>query len=159
MRTIGADDSNSLKTVDLFMSHEGLLLDYESCLTRRINDKYYNLGTHFLWIGDRTRHLNGAHIEYFRGLENPIGLKVSSTLDPEELVRVLDILNPKKEVGKVTLITRYGHSKIHKYLPLHINAVSKTDHKVVWCCDPMVNIFELTLSAWKYRNISEWTQN
>jgi 3-deoxy-7-phosphoheptulonate synthase len=146
MRTVGADDSNSLKSVDLFMSHEGLLLDYESCLTRSIDNKFFNVGTHFLWIGDRTRQctfltnfvVTGAHVEYFRGIENPIGVKVSSNLDPAELIRILDILNPNKEIGKITLITRYGHVKISKYLPLHINAVKKTDHKVVWCCDPMV---------------------
>ena len=147
-KAIGADDSNSLKTVDLFMSHEGLLLDYETCLTRQINGKHYNLGTHFLWIGDRTRQciyfskiitiVNGAHVEYFRGLENPIGLKVSSNMEPSELVRILDILNPNKEVGKITLITRYGYKKISEYLPLHIKAVKSTDHKVVWICDPMV---------------------
>ena len=82
--------------------------------------------------------MNGAHVEYFRGLENPIGLKVSSNLDPSELVRILDILNPNKQVGKITLITRYGHKKISEYLPLHIEAVKKTDHTVVWICDPMV---------------------
>jgi 3-deoxy-7-phosphoheptulonate synthase len=82
--------------------------------------------------------VTGAHVEYFRGIQNPIGVKVSSNLDPLELKRILDILNPNKEIGKITLITRYGHDKIYQYLPQHINAVKETDHKVVWCCDPMV---------------------
>ncbi|KAI8846082.1 hypothetical protein BC829DRAFT_399199 [Chytridium lagenaria] len=103
MRTIGADEQqNTMKTVDMFMSHEGLLLDYEQQLTRKGSDgKHYNFGTHFLWIGDRTRQLDGAHLEFFRGLANPIGVKVQD------------------------------------HLPGHIKAVKNTNHKVVWCCDPM----------------------
>ncbi|KAJ3074412.1 hypothetical protein HDU98_011289 [Podochytrium sp. JEL0797] len=139
MKTIGADDStDSFNSVDMFMSHEGLLLDYEQQFTQQGSDKkFYNLGTHFLWIGDRTRQLDGAHIEYFRGLANPVGVKVGPSMEPAELVRVLDILDPDFETGKVTLITRYGHDKIEQYLPGHIKAVQGTKHKVVWCCDPM----------------------
>ena len=108
MRTIGADDQEaSIKTVDLFMSHEGLLLDYEASLTRKVDEKFFNLGTHYLWIGDRTRQLDGGHVEYFRGIQNPIGVKVGPSMKPEELVPLLDILNPDFEIGKVTLITRY----------------------------------------------------
>ena len=117
--------------------------------------EYYNLGAHFLWIGDRTRQLDGAHVEYFRGLENPIGLKVGPTMSPEELVRALDILDPlpstdpiattegrsggrrKYRPGKVTLITRYGAGKVRQLLPLHIAAVQRSGHVVVWSCDPM----------------------
>ncbi|KAJ3024763.1 UNVERIFIED_CONTAM: hypothetical protein HDU68_007798 [Siphonaria sp. JEL0065] len=144
MKTIGADDNDSgsvnvsMNTVDMFMSHEGLLLDYEQQFTQQGTDKkFYNLGTHFLWIGDRTRQLDGAHVEYFRGLANPIGIKCGPSMEPEELIRILDILDPNFETGKVTLITRYGHDKIEKYLPGHIQAVKTTKHKVVWCCDPM----------------------
>jgi 3-deoxy-7-phosphoheptulonate synthase len=102
MRTCGADDTsnNNISTVDMFMSHEGLLLDYEQQLTRKGNDgKFYNLGTHFLWIGDRTRQLDGGHIEFFRGLENPIGVKVGPSMKPEELGPLLDILDPNFEDG------------------------------------------------------------
>lgn len=111
----------------LIFSHEGLMLDYEQTLTRKLDtppenaatpasesppSHYYNTSAHFLWIGDRTRQLTGAHIEYFRGIRNPIGMKVGPTMEPEELVRVLDVLNPDRENGRVTLITRYGASKV-----------------------------------------------
>ncbi|KAI8895354.1 DAHP synthetase [Globomyces pollinis-pini] len=169
MRTIGADEEGpTINSVDLFMSHEGLLLDYESKLTKEVKNrltntsKYYNLGTHYLWIGDRTRQLDGAHVEYFRGIENPIGVKVGPSMKPEELVPLLDILNPNFEVGKVTLITRYGASKIKDYLPAHIKAVQQSKHKVVWCCDPMHGNTESTSQGVKTRNcdniISELTQ-
>jgi 3-deoxy-7-phosphoheptulonate synthase len=157
MRVIDAEQSNSSVTsVDLFISHEGLLLDYESKLTKTVvrngQAKYYNLGTHYLWIGDRTRQLDGGHVEYFRGIENPIGVKVGPSMKPEELVPLLNILNPNFEIGKVTLITRYGASKIRQYLPQHIKAVQKSQHKVVWCCDPMHGNTESTSSGLKTRN-------
>ncbi|KAI7677912.1 Phospho-2-dehydro-3-deoxyheptonate, partial [Hortaea werneckii] len=174
MRTVGADTTGKLETVDLYTSHEGLLLEYEEALTRHLrhpinrdappkmapapapkvspltggalvdNTKqepettgYYNTSAHFLWVGDRTRQPDHAHIEYFRGIENPIGIKVGPTTSTEDLVQLLDIVNPNKEVGKVTLITRYGESKVDELLPQHIKAVSQTDHQVVWQCDPM----------------------
>ncbi|KAJ3282749.1 hypothetical protein HK104_010731 [Borealophlyctis nickersoniae] len=160
MRTIGADDDNSntgsssaIRTVDMFMSHEGLLLEYESRLTRQNKDdgKWYNLGTHFLWIGDRTRQLDGGHVEYFKGLANPIGIKVGPSMKPEELGPLLDLLDPFFETGKVTLITRYGANKIETYLPHHIRAVQATRHKVVWCCDPMHGNTETTNGGVKTR--------
>ncbi|KAJ3322778.1 hypothetical protein HDV06_002639 [Boothiomyces sp. JEL0866] len=159
MRTIGADsDADTVvKNVDLFMSHEGLLLDYEAQFTKLIQSKtsddrkYYNLSTHYLWIGDRTRQLDGGHVEYFRGIENPIGVKVGPSMKPEELVPLLDILNPNFEVGKVTLITRYGADKIRQYLPAHIKAVQASKHKVVWCCDPMHGNTESTNCGLKTR--------
>lgn len=99
--------------------------------------KYYNLSSHFIWIGDRTRQLDGAHVEYFRGIENPIGIKVGPTMAPEELVAMLDVVNPDNIPGKVTLISRYGASKVEEYLPKHIEAVKRTQHVVVWQCDAM----------------------
>ena len=138
MKTIGADTSSSLGSVDLYTSHEGMLLEYEQSLTRRFRDpkdgvrKWYNTSAHFLWIGDRTRQLDGAHVEYFRGIENPIGVKVGPTMGDDELVRLLDILDPNKEPGKVTLITRYGCDKVASLLPGHIRAVVKSGHVVVW---------------------------
>ncbi|TPX35221.1 3-deoxy-7-phosphoheptulonate synthase [Synchytrium microbalum] len=136
MKTIGTESAES-KTVDFFTSHEGLMLDYESVLTREYNQQHYNVGAHFLWIGDRTRQLTGAHVEYFRGIHNPIGVKVGPSMKPHELVELLDILDSNFEKGKITLITRYGVDKISDYLPLHIEAVKQTKHQVVWCCDPM----------------------
>ncbi|CAB4379284.1 uncharacterized protein OCT59_029965 [Rhizophagus irregularis] len=144
MRMIGADSPSSpLNSVDLFMSHEGLLLDYEQCLTRLLPDpetgekKWYNVGSHFLWVGDRTRQLDEAHVEYFRGIQNPIGIKVGPSMESNELQKLLDIINPNKEIGKVTLITRYGADQVEKYLPGHIQAVKASGHIVVWACDPM----------------------
>jgi hypothetical protein len=151
MKTVGADTAAQLETVELFTSHEGLLLEYEQSLTRYLhhpgvrppsneddNGKgWYNTSAHFLWIGDRTRQLDGAHVEYFRGLENPIGIKVGPSMKGDELVRLLDIVNPKKEIGKVTLITRYGEGKVEDMLGPHIDAVKGSGHVVVWQCDPM----------------------
>ncbi|KAI5803812.1 DAHP synthetase [Geopyxis carbonaria] len=143
MRTIGADNSSSLGSVDLYTSHEGLLLEYEQSLTRLLKDstdgkqKWFNTSGHFIWIGDRTRQLDGAHVEYFRGIENPIGIKVGPSMQENELVDLLNIVNPNKIIGKVTLITRYGCDKIEAILPKHISAVSGSGHIVVWQCDPM----------------------
>ncbi|CAG8561325.1 13067_t:CDS:2, partial [Acaulospora colombiana] len=165
MKTIGADSplspvSSSLNSVDFFMSHEGLLLEYEQCLTRQLKDpesgdlKWYNVGSHFLWIGDRTRQLNGAHVEYFRGIENPIGIKVGPSMKPEELQELLDIVNPNKEIGKVTLITRYGAHQVEKYLPAHIQAVKASGHIVVWACDPMHGNTKNSLAGMKTRHFN-----
>lgn len=120
-----------MHVLTFYSSHEGLLLDYEQALTRKFesplenpaylsppssssptHSHYYNTSAHFLWIGDRTRQLNGAHIEYFRGIRNPIGMKVGPSMDSDELVRVLDVLNPDRENGRITLITRYGANKV-----------------------------------------------
>ncbi|KAF9222783.1 DAHP synthetase [Gyrodon lividus] len=132
-----------LGEVDFYTSHEGLLLDYEQAMTRESplagsqEKGYYNTSAHFMWIGDRTRQLDGAHVEYFRGIRNPVGIKVGPTLGNEELTQLLQIVNPDKEPGRVTLITRYGASKIQDHLPGHIQAVRNSGHPVGWICDPM----------------------
>ncbi|KAF6227065.1 hypothetical protein HO133_008506 [Letharia lupina] len=184
MRTVGADSSASgLETVDLYTSHEGLLLEYEQSLTRRLKHPpshpaflparvssdqqvnghqesasdgkgWYNTSAHFLWIGDRTRQLTGAHVEYFRGLENPIGIKVGPTMTSPELIALLDVVNPPKDIGKVTLITRYGEHKIASLLPDHIEAVKESGHVVVWQCDPMHGNTKSTPSGVKTRQFS-----
>ncbi|KAI5449875.1 hypothetical protein NCC49_003991 [Naganishia albida] len=100
-------------------------------------EKFYNLSSHFIWIGDRTRQLDGAHVEYFRGIQNPIGIKVGPTMKGDELVKMLDIVNPDNIPGKVTLISRYGADKVEKFLPGHIEAVKASRHVVVWQCDAM----------------------
>ncbi|KAK4688758.1 3-deoxy-7-phosphoheptulonate synthase, partial [Tremellales sp. Uapishka_1] len=201
----GGSARGGTETVDLYTSHEALLLEYEEALTRgyirpvslsppssppsnpvrsRANsvlgnsihgstnsnyphspirpaartasrassphkrssapvpapsekEKFYNVSAHFVWIGDRTRQLDGAHVEYFRGIENPIGIKVGPSMQADELVRLLDIVDPSRITGKVTLISRYGADKVDQYLPGHIDAVKKTDHVVVWQCDAM----------------------
>lgn len=141
MKTIGADHDETLRRADIYTSHEGLVLEYEESMTRQVRRRdceyQYNLGAHFLWIGDRTRQLDGAHIEYFRGLRNPLGVKVGPSMDAQELVRVLDILDPECEPGKITLIGRYGVDRVEELLPAHIRAVQGTRHCVVWACDPM----------------------
>ncbi|KAL8931412.1 MAG: hypothetical protein Q9216_007209, partial [Gyalolechia sp. 2 TL-2023] len=142
MKTIGADSAASgLETVDLYTSQEGLLLEYEQSLTRKLKtpfpnpdvfseppQQWYNTSAHFLWIGDRTRQLGGAHVEYFRGIANPIGIKVGPTLSPADLISLLSILNPTREIGKITLITRYGEQNIASLLPAHIRAVKASGH-------------------------------
>lgn len=155
MQTVGVDSTaRGLETVDLYTSHEALLLEYEQSLTRHLVHPppfsttsapltlpsakgFYNTSAHFLWIGDRTRQLTGAHIEYIRGIENPIGIKVGPTLPADELVSLLEIVNPTRAVGKITLITRYGDGRISALLPAHIRAVQASGHTVVWQCDPM----------------------
>ena len=191
MRTIGADTSGKLQTVDLYTSHEGLLLAYEESLTRKLkhpsnrnvvptlktapapkvspltggalinnsiqeveNHGYYNTSAHFLWVGDRTRQPDHAHIEYFRGIENPIGIKVGPTTSVEDLTQLLDIVNPRKEIGKVTLITRYGEGKVDELLPKHIEAVRQSGHTVVWQCDPMHGNTRSTTSGIKTRSFA-----
>ncbi len=127
----------TLRSVDLYTSHEGLLLPYEEALTRRVGSRWFNLGAHMLWIGDRTRALGGAHLEYFRGIANPIGVKVGPTMQPDELIALLELLDPEDEPGRVTLITRYGAGRVSELLPGHIAAVRSTGRSVTWSCDPM----------------------
>ncbi len=137
MDAIGARSSDALGTVRFFTSHEGLLLPYEEALTRRIEGRWYNLGAHFLWIGDRTRALDEAHVEYFRGIENPIGIKVGPSMDSDELVELIARLNPTDRPGRITLITRFGAERIRELLPPHVAAVAASGRTVTWSCDPM----------------------
>ena len=139
METVAETSINQLETVEFFTSHEGLHLNYEASQTRMVprRDGFYNLSTHFPWIGDRTRELEGAHIEYFRGICNPIGLKVGPSMDPDELVRVAEVLNPENESGRLTLIHRFGEAKIGDCLPPLVRAIQKSGQKVLWCSDPM----------------------
>jgi len=119
----------------VFTAHEAMQLDLEEALTRPVANKFYNLGAHLVWIGDRTRQINGAHVEYFKGIANPVGVKVGPSMKNDELKELLQILNPDKEEGKVMIITRYGASKIEAMLPGHIEAVKATGIPVVWQCD------------------------
>jgi len=124
-------------TVELYSSHEGLLLAYEEAATREAQGRYYNLGAHMLWVGDRTRALGGAHVEYFRGIENPIGVKVGPSLAPDELVRLIERLEPEDRPGRITLITRLGAGQVAERLPPLVEAVKASGRTVVWSCDPM----------------------
>jgi len=133
----GIQTSNVTGQVDLFSSHEGLLLAYESAMTEQIGGRWYNLGSHFQWIGDRTRQVVGAHVDYFRGIANPMGIKVGPTMTPPELVELLTLLNPSDEPGRITLITRFGADRIDAMLPPLIEAVRSSGRTVVWSSDPM----------------------
>jgi len=139
MESFGGLKQESLGRVDFFISHEGLLLGYEESLTRKDSDtgKYYNLGAHMLWIGERTRALDGAHVEYFRGISNPVGIKTGPSIDPEELAELVHLLNPKNEEGKVTIITRLGADNVIDILPSFLKTIEKNRLKVNWSCDPM----------------------
>lgn len=124
---------------DFYTSHEGLLLWYEQALTRQdsITGGWYDCSAHMIWIGDRTRQPDGAHIEFCRGIENPIGMKCGPTTDPDELIRLIDILNPENEPGRLTLIARMGSDKAADHLPPLLRRVKREGRKVVWSCDPM----------------------
>jgi 3-deoxy-7-phosphoheptulonate synthase len=141
MEAIGitADRQPELHRVDFFTSHEALLLNYEEALTRvdSTTGEWYDTSAHMLWIGERTRQLDGAHIEYARGIKNPIGMKVGPTLEPDELLRLIDILNPADEPGRITLIGRFGVDKVADRLPRLMAATKKAGRHVVWSIDPM----------------------
>ncbi|MGC6472267.1 MAG: class II 3-deoxy-7-phosphoheptulonate synthase [Parvibaculales bacterium] len=128
-----------LGMVDFYTSHEALLLGYESALTRldSTSGDHYDTSAHMLWIGDRTRQPDGAHVEFLSGVKNPIGLKCGPSLDPEELIVLLDKLNPDNEPGRITLISRFGHENVENHLPALIRAVEREGRIVVWSCDPM----------------------
>lgn len=141
MRAIGINSENhpALRETDFFTSHEALLLGYEEALTRvdSTSGEWYATSGHMIWIGDRTRQLENAHVEYCRGIRNPIGLKCGPSLDASDLLRLIDRLNPQNEAGRLTLITRFGHERVEAHLPKLIRAVEAEGRKVVWSCDPM----------------------
>jgi len=155
IEAIQADQTEAFKSVSLYTSHEGLLLPYEESLTSKVGNEYYNLGTHFLWIGDRTRDFDGAHIEYFRGISNPIGMKCGPTMITEDLSKLVHILNPNKIPGHLTIITRYGAKKVRELLPEHIRTVKATGVPVVWVCDPCHGNGVVTSDGIKTRNIAD----
>ncbi len=141
MRAIGitAQSHEGLRETDLYTSHEALLLGYEEALTRvdSTTGDWYATSGHMIWIGDRTRQEDHAHVEYCRGIKNPIGLKCGPSLDAEGLIRLVDKLNPENEPGRLTLITRYGADKVGDHLPKLIRAIEREGRSVVWSCDPM----------------------
>lgn len=180
MQTVGIDTDRGVETVDVYTSHEGLLLEYETSLTRHLKDpttpsahpasipgqglvpttpqalkSFYATSSHFLWIGDRTRQLTGAHVEFFRGIANPIGIKIGPSMAPSDLVTLLDTVNPTREIGKVTLISRYGAANISAHLPGHISAVQSSGHIPVWQCDPMHGNTKSTPNGLKTRHFSD----
>jgi 3-deoxy-7-phosphoheptulonate synthase len=141
MRAIGIDPEThpEMRVTDFYTSHEALLLGYEEALTRvdSTTGDWYATSGHMLWIGDRTRQPDHAHVEYFRGIRNPIGLKCGPSLSPDGLITLLDLLNPRNEAGRMTLICRFGAEKVGDHLPALIRAVQKEGRNVIWSCDPM----------------------
>ena len=136
---INPDSNRRLRTVNFFTSHEALLLPFEESMTRidSTTGEYHDTSAHFVWIGDRTRQLGGGHVEFCRGIKNPIGLKCGPSLKTTELIRLCNILNPENEKGKITLITRFGYDNVEKFLPKLIRSIKKEGLNVVWSCDPM----------------------
>ncbi|TCS60579.1 class II 3-deoxy-7-phosphoheptulonate synthase [Varunaivibrio sulfuroxidans] len=134
-----SETTPQIRETDFFTSHEALLLNYEQVMTRvdSTTGNWYDTSAHMLWIGERTRQLDGAHVEYMRGIANPIGCKIGPSVGADELIRLIDALNPKNEAGRLTLITRMGGENVERVLPGLIRAVAREGRKVVWSCDPM----------------------
>ncbi len=139
IESAGAGDAESMRRVNFYTSHEALLLEYEQalCRTDSTTDLPIAGSGHLLWIGDRTRQLDGAHVEFCRGVQNPIGMKCGPTIEPDDLLRLIDRLNPENEAGRMTLIARFGQGNVEKHLPALIRAVEREGKTVVWSCDPM----------------------
>jgi len=136
---ITSETNYALRETDFYTSHEALLLGYEEALTRvdSTSGDWYATSGHMIWVGDRTRQADHAHIEYCRGIKNPLGLKCGPSLTPDGLLQLIDLLNPDNEAGRLTLIARFGADKVGDHLPKLIRAVQKEGRKVVWSCDPM----------------------
>jgi 3-deoxy-7-phosphoheptulonate synthase len=154
MEGIGASSQAALRRVELYTSHEALLLPWEEALTRTIAGQgTYNLSAHMLWIGYRTSQLDGAHVEYLRGLRNPIGIKVGHATEPAALCVLMHRLDPQREPGRITLITRLGLEAAPRALPGLVGAVAESGHPVLWSCDPMHGNTETTASGRKTRRV------
>ncbi|OSZ62775.1 3-deoxy-7-phosphoheptulonate synthase class II [Sphingomonas sp. IBVSS1] len=136
---LSPDTVPQLKGTSFFTSHEALLLGYEEAMTRQdsLTGDWYDTSAHMLWIGDRTRFAGSAHVEFLRGVGNPLGLKCGPSLEPDDLIRLIDTLNPGNVPGRLTLITRFGHDKVEQHLPRLIRAVAREGRHVLWSCDPM----------------------
>ncbi len=152
--------TRDMRETDFYISHEALLLPYEQALTRvdSTTGEWYGCSAHFLWIGDRTRQAEGAHVEFLRGVKNPLGMKVGPTQEPDDLLRILDVLNPENEAGRITLISRMGADKVGARLPALVRAVERAGRKVVWLCDPMHGNTISTINKLKTRNFDSILQ-
>jgi 3-deoxy-7-phosphoheptulonate synthase len=153
METLAGIQAGEISRVDFYTSHESLLLPYEQAVTRQVprREGWYNLGTHLPWIGLRTAEVEGAHVDYFRGIRNPMGVKIGPSMTPEWLLDLLEILDPDAEPGRITLIHRMGHAKVAENLPPLVEAVQRAGRLVLWCCDPMHGNTETTASGRKTR--------
>jgi 3-deoxy-7-phosphoheptulonate synthase len=146
-----------IEQVEFFSSHEGLLLDYEEAQTQRVprHEGWFNLSTHFPWIGMRTADPDGAHVEYFRGIANPVGVKIGPSMTAESLARILDILHPSDEPGRLTLIHRFGVDRIAEHLPRLIGVVRSSGKTILWCADPMHGNTRVSTAGVKTRGFAD----
>lgn len=153
MEALASESLSEINRVDFFASHEGLILYYEQAQTRRVPRRtgWYDLSTHFPWIGNRTRALGGAHVEYFRGIANPVGVKIDASISPEELLELVRILNPSDEPGRLALIHRFGADRVEAALPPLVEAVQKSGRRILWISDPMHGNTEITANGIKTR--------
>jgi 3-deoxy-7-phosphoheptulonate synthase len=158
METIGISSDNPLiNETQLFTSHEALLLQYEEALTRQdhITGNWYDCSAHMLWIGERTRQVDGAHVEFLRGVHNPIGLKLGPAYDLDDVKRLIEKINPKNEAGRLTIITRLGTNNVEKVLPPLLREMKREGHNIVWNCDPMHANIYTTRTGHKTRNFND----
>jgi 3-deoxy-7-phosphoheptulonate synthase len=157
MEALHESSVEELTRVDFYTSHEGLNLYYESAQTRRVprREGWFDLTTHFPWIGERTRGLDGAHVDFFRGVENPVGVKLGPSVAPDQAIELIDALNPKNEPGKLALVTRMGANKVADVLPTLVEAVTRAGRKVLWVCDPMHGNTQATPSGLKTRDFDD----
>jgi 3-deoxy-7-phosphoheptulonate synthase len=158
MASIGitSENTSALRETVLYTSHEALLLNYEEALTRKdsLTNDWYDCSAHMLWIGDRTRGLDEAHLEYFRGIKNPIGCKVGPTMQEDELIQLIDALNPENEAGRLNLIVRMGADKIADHFPNLLKRVEAEGKNIVWSCDPMHGNVEKASNGFKTRDFA-----
>ncbi|HEU4813832.1 MAG TPA: 3-deoxy-7-phosphoheptulonate synthase class II [Xanthomonadaceae bacterium] len=156
METLSGAEVHNLNRVDFYTSHEALLLPYEEAHTRQVPRQWgwFNLGVHLPWIGMRTAALDGAHVEYFRGIRNPVAVKVGPTMGVDQLLRLVDILNPDDEPGRLTLVHRMGAGEVATKLPSLLDAIRRDGRRVLWICDPMHGNTESTANGYKTRRFS-----
>ena len=157
MEALSQTTIDEMTRVEFFTSHEGLSLHYESAQTREASHApgFYDLTAHMLWIGERTRHRDGAHVEFFRGIRNPIGIKVGPNAKVEEVLALLDLLNPNEEAGRIVRITRLGARRVSEVLPNLVSGVKRAGRKVLWVCDPMHGNTHMTSSGVKTRSFDD----
>ena len=157
MRACGMDSSPQVRETSFFTAHEALLLNYEQAFVRQdsLTGRSYDCSAHMLWIGDRTRQLDGAHVEFLRGVENPIGVKVGPSMDADELIRLIDILNPDNDPGRLNLIVRMGADKVEAHFPRLLRKVQAEGRQVLWSCDPMHGNTIKASSGYKTRDFAQ----
>jgi len=155
-----SETTPQIRETDFFTSHEGLLLNYEQAMTRvdSTSGDWYDTSAHLLWIGDRTRQLDGAHVEFMRGIANPVAFKAGPSTDAGEMLKLIDVLNPKNEAGRLTIIARMGADKVETLLPPLIRAVAAEGKKVVWVCDPMHGNTVKSATGYKTRAVERILQ-